>query len=202
MRDPTATRERIERAALRLFAERGVDAVSVRDIAQAAGVADGALYRHHRSREALVASLFREHTAALVRRLASLRDAEPRLAGALRAMVAELYALFDGDPDLFAFLLLVQHGQLKRLHPDDPSPVELVVELLRRAMARGELPKQNPQLAAALVLGIVLQPAVFAVYGRLRPPLAALTEDVTGACLRALQAPSAPPAWRDEGNPR
>ena len=191
MRDPTATRERIERAALRLFAEHGVDATSVRNIAELAGVADGTLYRHHPSKDALVESLFRERTAALVRRLAALRDAEPRLEGALRAMIGELYALHDSDPDLFAFLLLVQHGQLGKLGPDDPSPVELVVGLLRRAMTGGELPERDPQLAAALVLGIVLQPATFAVYGHLRPPLAALTDEVAAACLRALAAPAA-----------
>ena len=199
MRDPAATRERIERAALRLFAAKGVDGTSVRDIATAAGVADGALYRHHPSKEALVGALFRGHTAALVRRLTGLRDAAPTLPAALRAMIGGLYGLYDSDTDLFAFLLLVQHGQLTKLGPDDPSPVELVIGLLRRGMERGELPARDPQLAAALVLGIVLQPATFAVYGRIRPPLAALADEVTDACLRALGLPEAP---RDRGPKR
>ena len=43
----------IERAALRLFMTQGVRGTTVRDIAQGAGVAEGTLYRHWRSKRDL-----------------------------------------------------------------------------------------------------------------------------------------------------
>ena len=46
-------RARIRDAALRLFAERGMDATTVRDIAKAAGVSAGLLRHHYGSKEAL-----------------------------------------------------------------------------------------------------------------------------------------------------
>ena len=46
-------RARIRDAAIRLFAERGVNATSVRDIAQRAGVSSGLLRHHFGSKEAL-----------------------------------------------------------------------------------------------------------------------------------------------------
>ncbi|GAA3343880.1 TetR/AcrR family transcriptional regulator [Amorphoplanes nipponensis] len=46
-------RARIRDAAIRLFAERGNDATTVRDIAQAAGVSPGLLRHHFGSKEAL-----------------------------------------------------------------------------------------------------------------------------------------------------
>ena len=49
---------RIERAAIELFAARGVDGVSIADIAAAAGVAQGALYRHYRGKDELATQLF------------------------------------------------------------------------------------------------------------------------------------------------
>ncbi|RSM59839.1 TetR/AcrR family transcriptional regulator [Actinoplanes sp. ATCC 53533] len=56
-RDPAfedlTARARIRDAAIRLFAERGVDGTTVRDIAQAAGVSPGLLRHHFGSKEAL-----------------------------------------------------------------------------------------------------------------------------------------------------
>jgi AcrR family transcriptional regulator len=46
-------RARIRDAALRLFAERGIDAATVRDIAKAAGVSAGLVRHHFGSKEAL-----------------------------------------------------------------------------------------------------------------------------------------------------
>ena len=40
------TRDRIEQAAVRLFVEKGVAETTVRDIARAVGLSEGALYRH------------------------------------------------------------------------------------------------------------------------------------------------------------
>ena len=40
------TRQRIIDGALRLFAEKGVDATSIRDIASSAAITEPAIYRH------------------------------------------------------------------------------------------------------------------------------------------------------------
>ncbi|MEE9208885.1 MAG: TetR family transcriptional regulator, partial [Kiloniellales bacterium] len=58
MRNGTDTRERIERAALKLFATKGVAATSIRDIAKAAGVSLGAMYNHYPSKDDLGWLLF------------------------------------------------------------------------------------------------------------------------------------------------
>src|SRR5205814_1285993 len=57
----------IERAALRLFVRRGVRGTTVRDIAADAGVAEGTLYRHWRSKRDLARTLFRASAARGVR---------------------------------------------------------------------------------------------------------------------------------------
>jgi AcrR family transcriptional regulator len=51
--DDLTARARIRDAALRLFAERGMDAATVRDIARAAGVSPGLVRHHFGSKEAL-----------------------------------------------------------------------------------------------------------------------------------------------------
>lgn len=52
-------KERVLRAGLNLFAERGFDRVTIRDIGQAAGLTNPALYRHYASKEELGVDLYR-----------------------------------------------------------------------------------------------------------------------------------------------
>ena len=66
----------IARAAARLFAERGYDATSVREIVEAAGVAKPTLYYYFRSKEGLAQALL---TVPLTNLVATLRT--DRLAG-------------------------------------------------------------------------------------------------------------------------
>ena len=67
-------------AALRVFSERGVNGVAVPEIASAAGVATGTIYRYFESKEALVNELYRQEKAALHEYLYGGldRDREPR----------------------------------------------------------------------------------------------------------------------------
>lgn len=53
-----ATRQRLLDAAMRCFASKGFAGTSIRDIAQAAGVASGLLYAHFDSKDTLLLSVF------------------------------------------------------------------------------------------------------------------------------------------------
>lgn len=67
-RDAAATRQLLLDAAIELFAERGYDRTTVRDIATRAGVNQALLFRYFGSKEALFAAATAGHT---------LRDVEP-----------------------------------------------------------------------------------------------------------------------------
>ena len=57
----TDTRDRIEKAAIQLFVEKGVNETTVRDIARAVDISEGALYRHFVSKDELVWAVFERH---------------------------------------------------------------------------------------------------------------------------------------------
>ena len=188
MKDGKATKTKISRAALGLFVEKGVAETTVRDIAAAAGVAEGTLYRHFTGKDELAWELFASNFAAFTGELDRRQREKDKLAGKVGVMVHHFCTFFDQDPVLFSYLLLAQHDFLRRVPPEMPNPVDLVHQVIWRAMAEGELPPGDAATAAAMVLGIVLQSAVFKIYGRITVSLTSLSETLTSACIRVLKA--------------
>lgn len=97
--DPT--RERLKTAAQRLFAERGIDGVSVRDIVAAAGARNGAsVHYHFGAKEALVQELVLEGARRIdLRRNAALdaleRDGGPRCVPEVVRLLVETSIVTD-----------------------------------------------------------------------------------------------------------
>jgi AcrR family transcriptional regulator len=181
------TRARIEQAALGLFVEKGVAATSVRDIAAAVGLSDGALYRHYPSKDELVRRLFAAGFGQFAQTLERLAEDRTQAREKIAAMVGGFCALFDQDSVLFRFLLLVQHDQLQHVRPGMANPVESVRRVVAAGMADGEIPQGDPDLATAMVMGIILQTATFRVYGRITRPLGQLVPVLSAACWKALR---------------
>lgn len=180
------TKERIERAAIELFVEKGVDATSVRDVARAVHLSEGALYRHFAGKDELVWEAFERHYVEFAGRLETLATAETTARGKLAAMIRGFCDAYDEDPVLFRFLLFVQHDQLSKLAPGSPTPVDAVRGVIARGIEAGEIPHQHPDLATALVFGIVLQPVTFTAYGRLSSSLTSLCDRLVAASWAAV----------------
>jgi AcrR family transcriptional regulator len=77
-----ATRKRILKSAERLFAKSGIDAVSIRDITDAAGVNTAAIHYHFGSKSGLVEALLARWAGELVERRGRMLDrieAQPKV---------------------------------------------------------------------------------------------------------------------------
>ena len=182
------TRDRIEQAAVRLFVEKGVAETSIRDIARAVGLSEGALYRHFEGKDELVWKAFERHYVAFAVTLQELAAQESTARGKVAAMIRGFCRAHDDNPTLFKFLLFIQHGQLSKLEPGTLTPVEVMRSVLDKAIASREIPAQAPDLATALVFGVVLQPVTFAAYGRLPITLGSMCERLIAAAWAAITA--------------
>src|SRR5262252_5911082 len=92
--DAARNRQRILAAAEELFARRGADNVTMEDIAQAAGVGKGTLYRRYPDRASIAVALLNTHERALQERL--LRGPPPLGPGArLAAFYAAMVELLE-----------------------------------------------------------------------------------------------------------
>lgn len=185
---PTKAKEKIERAAIELFAAHGVDGVSIGEVAACAGVSQGALYRHYPSKEALARSLFVDSYQRIGTELVAICRREHGIAGRIAAMVAHFCRLYDSDAALFRFLLLTQHNFLPSLDEVPSAAPGVIAAAVAEAAAAGELPPVEPALGAAVVMGVVLQAATFHLYGRLAGPLAERAGPLARAAIAAVQS--------------
>lgn len=138
---PEGTRDAILVAALDRFCEQGFDGTSVPDIARAAGLAAGTMYRHFASKRALVNALYCHHKQALM--LALLDefpfDCAPREQFA--ALWGRLAGFARAQPQAFAFLELHHHAR----YLDDES-----LALEREALAPVAAFFDRPDVAAVV----------------------------------------------------
>lgn len=150
------TRERIMVAALAEFARRGYSAVTLEEVADAAGVTKGAVYYWFADKD----DLGRELQHDLYERLAQTALGGLSIPG---ATVENLVQCFDrylealGDLDEARFFLhdawtipaLDESGRR-----DHDSAVEMVRDVLERAIARGEVVDLDADSLARVLLGI------------------------------------------------
>src|SRR6187401_3746903 len=184
----TDTRQRIEEAATRLFVERGITETSVRDITRQVGISEGALYRHFESKDDLVSHTFEHNYTSFARELESLVPREQTAKQKVGAMIRGFCRAHDDNPTRFNFLVFVQHGQLAKLSRELPTPVTVMRAVIARAIEQSEIPPQDPDLATALVLGAVLQPATFAAYGRIALKLEPVSDRLVAAAWAAVNS--------------
>ena len=180
-RDGTATREKIKTAALGLFVEKGVTGTSTRDIAEAAGVAEGALYRHFEGKDDLAWTLFRDNYAVLADELTEVCEAAPDCRGAIAAMIDRLCVAFDEERPVFRYLLLARHDHVRRVTPAMKSPIRVLHAVMARAIERGEIGVADAHFATALALGPLLQTAAAIIYDELPAPIAQWRDRITAS---------------------
>ncbi len=151
-------RERILRAAVKVFARKGFYASRVSEIARAAGVADGTIYLYFKSKDELLTSLFEDR---IVRLIALLREECARLdtgPGRLRRLVELQLGLLEGERDL-AEVITVNLRQSTRLLKQYATRrfteyLELMAAVVSDAQRAGEFRSDvSPRIVARAIFG-------------------------------------------------
>ncbi|MGW6499286.1 TetR/AcrR family transcriptional regulator [Nonomuraea angiospora] len=148
-------REQLLDAALTVFADKGVDGATVKDVAQAAGVTPGLLYRYFDSKEAMVETLLSER--GFLPRLRELR-AEPDDPRPATEVLTELLESFDrllaGHADLMAvfFSAAQARAPLAALVSEGQR---LIGGFLAERVAAGELRVHDTATAARTLFATV-----------------------------------------------
>jgi len=151
----------IERAALRLFVTRGVRGTTVRDIAADAGVAEGTLYRHWRSKRELARALFRASAASVAEDVRRATEPEKTVRAKLVAAIAALFRATRHDTLLHELLLLPPSRDTRDFMARVESPAKVLAEIVSEGRRRREVADIDPRLAAECIMGAVNRVAIY-----------------------------------------
>ncbi len=192
MARPATKKNGIEEAAIGLFATRGISSTTIKDIADRAGVTEGALYRHYSGKTQMAWRLYcREVGVFLDGFIPQLRDSGDTLEGRVLAAVKFIYRYYRDTPEKLAFVLLARRsfpdrgldGEQEVTNPDD-----VVQQFVKEEIAIGRVPKSDTVLMMAMLRGVVLEPILMHRDGRLETHPLRLAEKVAAACTAILRS--------------
>ncbi|MBS0331987.1 MAG: helix-turn-helix transcriptional regulator [Proteobacteria bacterium] len=114
--EPTGVRSRVLAAAAQLLASQAADELSLRAIAEAAGVGLASIYHYFASKEELLLCLAMEGLESLRRDILSLQ-ADPEIGSPMRGGHRAFFSFFRAKPALFSLMfnegLLARHAELR-----------------------------------------------------------------------------------------
>jgi AcrR family transcriptional regulator len=163
-RDAERNRQRILAAAAEVLSERGLDA-TLDEVARAAGVGVGTVYRRFPDKESLIEELFRERIDAMVR-AAEQALTEPDPWQALVSYLDFAISMMAGNMGLRQLLMFSTYGKERVCYArDQMRPV--VTKLVARAQASGDL---RPDFAGTDLKMIVFMISSVAEYASASRP--------------------------------
>jgi AcrR family transcriptional regulator len=151
------TRQRLVRAALELFTAEGYDVTTTPKIAKKAGVAEGTIYRHFRSKQHLLNELYRAAARWATKFVAEAAAMHIGAREKLQEVGRGLAAGAAREPAIARLFFIQRHGELL----DDESPkvarhFRLALEgVIAQGKADGSVKPGAAELWAAVWLSVV-----------------------------------------------
>lgn len=174
-------------AAVRLGAEGGQAATTIRAIARGAGVTDAAVYRHYRSKDDLLWRAYERIVEEMIREKRHLVDNGAPLREKLGEWVRLTYAYFDKNPQAFNFVLASPHIAKASDRSSTTGQGELFLSMITRAIQAGEVRPMEPVVALSHFSGVLLNVPRLINEGALEGPASAYAEEVSDAAWRIVR---------------
>jgi len=150
-------RDRVLKTARRLFANRGYDATTTKDLATQAGIAEGTLFRHFESKKAILVEVATEGWVELLTDLLTELSEMGSYKAIAQVMKRRMFRLNENSQLLRVCFLEAQfHPELReRIQSEVISKMTDVTEaFFETAMDQGIYRRMNPRVVAQVFLGM------------------------------------------------
>ena len=185
---PNTKRPVIIRAATALFAKRGVAATSMRDIADAAGVREAAIYRYFAGKEEMSRDIFVSwygwYSQQLREIVRGLGDTKEKVYGVARL---ELAAAAEHS-EAFTYFCENEARFLRALPAGVPRARDVFIELITKGQQRREVKAGDAKLLADMLSGALCTVALTSIRRRRRGDRTSHLELVAETCWAMIAA--------------
>lgn len=151
---PGSTRDRLIHAAIEIAARQGMAAATTAAIAEAAGVAEGTLYRHYESKDDLLIDAYRRMKTEVFLNAAAEVDTSLPPPERLKRTWRAIYAAYRVNMDAFLFGVRFAESALAEKEGGEAVRAigRMVADLRRAGVASGDFKKLPVDLLVTLFL--------------------------------------------------
>ncbi|WP_445666613.1 TetR/AcrR family transcriptional regulator [Fodinibius sp. AD559] len=159
----TTKKEAILETALELFVANGIDATSIRSIAEGADTAEGNIYRHFNSKNDLARTIFL-NCASKFR--TELNEAVQNQFGPKQKIETLVRTLFNFAIDHrreFSYIMIANHRDeiITQEMLAKPLPKDVFIETLKTGREQNKFQFAEPTIAVAWIVGMVQRSIIF-----------------------------------------
>jgi AcrR family transcriptional regulator len=200
---PEERPQQILDAALSVFAEHGIDAAKLEEIAARAGVSKGTIYLYFSSKEELFREVVRQRVGPAIANADTISVSEESAESQLKSYIAhqwECLGLADSEGWIRLVMLeLHKYPDLAAFHWDEvvSRSNRILGEIITRGVATGEFRPVDTQTAAQMIKALILMHVLWTgprapAPPEHRPAIENVLTNVTDFVLHALRAAPRP----------
>jgi TetR/AcrR family fatty acid metabolism transcriptional regulator len=185
-------RQKIIRAATKVFARHGFYHSKVSEIAREAEVADGTIYLYFKNKDDLLISIFEENMDQILNLVRSEIEKEPNALAKLRKFVRLHMTLMEKNPRL-AEVIQVELRQSSKFMKEYKNVkfleyIQVIADVIEEGQREGLIHKEiSPAVFKRMVFGTLDELALQWVLSRRRYSLAAAADQVTDILLHGIE---------------
>ncbi len=159
--EPNELAAHIARVAARLFADRGYDATSVREIVEASGVTKPTLHYHFGSKQGLAEALLTRPMTGFVGTLRELVERESDPLRLLRELFATQIRFLEEEPDRGRFLYAICFGPQssslrEEMHRFGESMDRVTADCAGKLAEAGVIDKGRVESCSQVIRGLIM----------------------------------------------
>jgi AcrR family transcriptional regulator len=179
---PNTKRPAIVRVAALLFAERGIDGTSMRDIAEAAGVREAAIYRHFTGKNDLAREIFQSWYGWYCRELQRIVSGPGGTLDKLREIVGHEFSTVTDHSEAFVYFCENEARFARSLPSEIVSARIVLTTFIKAGQVDGEVRAGSPGLLADMLSGALCAVALTWLHMGRRKNLNTRLEEVVQGC--------------------
>jgi AcrR family transcriptional regulator len=182
------SKTKISNAAIDLFTKKGIKGTTTKELARSAGIAEGTIYKHFKSKNDLALKLFLNYMDLFRIRLIESASNYSNPQDKLKALIKAFFDFAREEAKAYHYIMVGHHTELSRVPRARLKPKDIFVELIREGVEKGEFRKIDENIGAALITGMITRAILFLDIGVIKKDYNQVVSEVIEASLRVLKA--------------
>ena len=182
----TDSKNKISNVALSLFIKKGIKGTTTKEIARKAGIAEGTIYKHFKSKGDIALELFTKNMDKLREKLLENTTSiiDPKYL--LKVLIQNFFDFAKSEPKAYSYIMEAHATELKKVPKEIPKPKDIFINAIRLGIKKGDFRRIDENLGAALVIGMITRTVLFFNSGFIDTEYSKLVAEVVDSAIRVL----------------